>query len=380
MKNASINAGRMDPTPTAQKRLRGIPPVLLLVAATALSACGSDFAAEAREHASSAERGPSLENGEVPEVLATVGDEPVTLADIRTRVGSQLDQMEMQYLRARSSTIEGALETVLQERVLQAEARDRGMSIDELLGAEAGGALEPSDIEVEVWYQENRARLGGRSLEELRSQIADHLRDERRREVVTQLEARLFEERGVIIHFEPARVVLNNEGAPALGSGSAPVTLVEFSDFECPYCAQMAPTLKRLAETFGDDLQIVYRQFPIPSLHPGAFKAAEASLCAHEQGRFWDMHDLMFAEMSRLSVADLKEKARRIGLDGRRFDACLDSGRYVERVQNDMQEGSRVGVNGTPAIFVNGVRLEGGAVAYEMAAAAIRKELIRASR
>jgi protein-disulfide isomerase len=374
MQHFRINAGRLARTAGGGKGPAFLQLLLVAGAATALSACGSDFAAEAREHES------YIVGGDVPEVLASVGDEPITLADIRTRVGDQLDQMEMQYLRARSSTIEGALETVLQERVLQAEARDRGMSIDELLAAEAGGALVPSDIEVEVWYQENRARLGGRSLEELRSQIADHLRDERRREVASQLEARLFEERGVVIHFEPARVALNNEGAPVLGPQEAPVTVVEFSDFECPYCAQMAPTLKRLAETFGDDVRIVYRQFPIPSLHPGAFKAAEASLCAHEQGRFWEMHDLMFAETNRLSVANLKEKARRLGLDGRRFDTCLDSGRYVEQVQNDMQEGSRVGVNGTPALFVNGVRLEGGAVAFETAAAAIRKELLRADR
>jgi len=349
-------------------------PLGLVTALLALSACGGDSIAQSRPE------GSLVEGGEIPEVLATLGGEEITLADIRTRVGDQLDQLDMQYFRARSRIVESALETVLRERVLLAEARGRGMSVDELVAAEAGGSLEPSELEVEIWYQENRSRLGGRSLDQIRSQIADHLRDERLREATSELEARLFEERGVVIHFEPARVVLNNEGAPFLGPRDAPVTVVEFSDFECPYCAQLAPTLKRLTETFGDDVRVVYRQFPIPSLHPGAFKAAEASLCAHEQERFWDMHDLMFAEMSRLSVADLKEKARRIGLVGRRFDTCLDSGRYVEQVQNDMQEGSRVGVNGTPALFVNGVRLEGGAVAYETAAAAIRKELIRASR
>lgn len=342
--------------------------------AAVLSACGDGSSALAREGAS------VVIGGDVPEVLATVGDEQVTLADIRARVGDQLDQLDMQYLRVRSTTIEGALETVLRERVLLAEARSRGMSVDELVTAEAGSSLEPSDLEVEIWYQENRGRLGGRPLDEIRSQIVDHLRDERQREATSKLEARLFEERKVVIHFEPARIALNNDEAAFLGRADAPVTLVEFSDFECPYCSQFAPTLKRLSETFGDDLRVVYRQFPIPSLHPGAFKAAEASLCAHEQGKFWEMHDLMFAETNRLAVSDLKEKARRLGMDGRRFDSCLDSGRYVEQVQNDIQEGSRAGVNGTPALFVNGVRLEGGAVAYETAAAAIRKELARATR
>jgi len=347
--------------------------ILLAAASVALSACGGGSASPGSE-------GPLIVGGDIPEVLATIGNEEVTLADIRGRVGDDLDRMEMQYLRARSRAIENTLQAVLRERVILAEARSRDMSVDELVAAEAGGTLDPSGLEVEIWYQENLDRLGGRSLDELRPQIADYLRDERRRAAAFELEARLFAERGVIIHFEPARVVLNNEGAPFLGPRDAPVTLVEFSDFECPYCGQFAPTLKRLSEAFGDDLRIVYRHFPLSSIHPGAFKAAEASLCAHEQGKFWEMHDLIFAEMRQLAVADLKEKARRLGLDGRRFDECLDTGRFTEQVQNDLQEASRIGVTGTPALFINGVQLEGGAVPFETAASAIRKELARVRR
>ena len=372
---AAPQATRPAPTPGPRHLL----PVFLLVAAVGglsltltLSGCGSDSTAQARE------QGNLGVGGDVPEVLATVGNDQITLADIRTRVGDQLDMLDMQYLRARSRTIESALETVLRERVLLAEARSRGMGVDELVSAEAGGSFDPSELEVEIWYQENRGRLGGRSLDDIRSQIADHLRDEGRREATSQLETRLFAERGVVIHFEPFRVTLNNEDSPYLGPKDALVTLVTFSDFECPYCAQLVPTLKRLSETFGDDLRIVYRQLPIPSIHPGAFKAAEASLCAHQQGRFWEMHDLMFAEMRQLAVGDLKEKALRIGLDSRRFDECLDSGRYTVQVQNDMREASGIGVNGTPALFINGVQLEGGAVPFEPAATAIRKELARA--
>jgi len=337
----------------------------------ALSACGGESIAQSRAG------GSLVTGGAIPEVLATVGGQEITLADIRTRAGDQMDLLDMQYFRARSRIVESALETVLRERVLLAEARGRGMSVDELVSAEAGGSFDPSELEVEIWYQENRGRLGGRSLDDIRPQIADHLRDARLREAASLLEARLFAERGVVVHFEPLRLVLHNEDAPYLGPKDAPVTLVTFSDFQCPYCAQLVPTLKRLSETFGGDLRIVYRQFPIPSIHPGAFKAAEGSLCAHEQGRFWEMHDLMFAEMRQLAVDDLKEKARRIGLDGRRFDECLDSGRHVEQVQSDMREASRMGVTGTPALFINGVQLEGGAVPFETAAAAVRKELAR---
>jgi protein-disulfide isomerase len=181
----------------------------------------------------------------------------------------------------------------------------------------------------------------------------------------------------VVVNFQPYRLTFQNEGAPALGKEGAPVTLVEFSDFQCPFCNRFAPTLKQVEKNFGDKVHIVYRQYPIASLHPFAFKAAEASLCAHEQGKFWEMHDILFGEQSKLAVTDLKEKAHRIGLDQKKFDTCLDTGRYVEQVQKDMKEGTRVGVTGTPAVFINGAELKGGAVPYETVAEAIQQELAR---
>jgi protein-disulfide isomerase len=132
-------------------------------------------------------------------------------------------------------------------------------------------------------------------------------------------------------------------------------------------------------QKYGDQVRIVYRQYPIPSIHPFAFKAAEASLCANEQGKFWDLHDSMFANQTKLSVTDLKQRAGELGMDRKKFDTCLDTGRYVEQVQRDMAEGARVGITGTPAVFINGVELKGGAVPFETVAAAIDQELRRTS-
>jgi len=150
---------------------------------------------------------------------------------------------------------------------------------------------------------------------------------------------------------------------------------VEFSDFQCPYCQRMAPTLKQVAEKFPNEVRIIYRQFPITNLHPFAFKAAEASLCANEQGKFWELHDTMFSDQTKLSVSELKEDARRLGMDQKKFNACLDSGRYVEQVQNDSKEAQRSGVTGTPAVFLNGVMVDGGAVSFSVLDAAIKKAL-----
>ena len=182
------------------------------------------------------------------------------------------------------------------------------------------------------------------------------------------------------IYLEPYRATLNNAGAPSKGSSDSRVTLVEFSDFQCPYCRGFVPTLKRVETTYRDRVRIVYRQYPIPSLHPHAAKAAEASLCANEQGKFWDLHDLMFMEQDRLSVDDLKAKATRLGMDRAKFAACLDGGKFAQQVENDVREGTRAGVNGTPAVYVNGVLVEGGAASYEAVARALDAELARAKR
>lgn len=324
----------------------------------------------------------SAASGEdISDTLATVGTSPITLADLRGRIGPQLDQIETQYRLQRSTLIERALQDAVRERMLAAEAERQGKGLDDLILAEAGpGGFEPNEIEISAWYQDNQARVGGRPLDELRPQIAELLRNQRREEAEQTLHERLEREQQVRINFEPFRLAIDNAGAPTLGAQNPAVTVVEFSDFQCPFCARFAPTLKRLADEFGSDVQVVYRQFPIASIHPQAVKAAEASLCAHEQGKFWEYHDLLFAEQNAMAVTELKAKAGRLGLNQRRFDSCLDTGRYTEQVQKDLQEGERLGIRGTPAVFVNGVAVPGGAVPYETVAAVVRRELDRAKR
>lgn len=316
---------------------------------------------------------------DLPEVLAAVAGEEIRLEDLPATQREQLVQLENGYRQQRYALLSDALEEAITDRMLAAEAEERDMTPAEVVAAETGTLLDPTDAEVEEWYEANRARLGGRSLDAVREQIREHLRTTVAEEQLETLDRALREKYEVAVNLEPYRVNLDNTGAPALGPDDAPVTLVEFSDFECPFCGRFFPTLKRIEEEYGDRVRIVYRQFPIPSLHPAAFKAAEASLCAQEQGEFWAYHDLLFQEQDRLAVRDLKEKAGRLGLDRGEFDRCLDTGRYVEQVQNDVAEGRSIGVTGTPALFVNGVSIPGGAVAYDVAAAALDEELARAA-
>jgi protein-disulfide isomerase len=337
-----------------------------------LLACTGDRSAKAE---SPPRAQPSSADNDVPDVLATIGDKKITMADIRVRVGDQLDQMETRYRRERHRAIETTLQEIIRDSTLVAEARKQGKTVDQLVLAETGGPLEPTEAEIATWYKENRKRTGGRSLDQIRPKIVEYLRDERRNDAGEKLEQRLNQERNVTVNLQPYRVELNNEGAPSKGPAGAKVTLVEFSDFQCPFCSRFFPTLKQVEENFGDKVRIVYRQFPLTNIHPNAFKAAEASLCAHDQGKFWEMHDMMFQDQKRLTVKDLKAFAGRLGLNQKKFDTCLDTGRYTEQVQEDLKEGNRVGVTGTPAVFVNGVVLEGGAAPYEVVAKAIEKEL-----
>lgn len=351
-------------------------PFLTLIVGLGLAACVDRDTSSSTVDRTKAE--PVAAEAELPEVLATIGEEPVTLDEVRVRVGTQLDQMTNSYLQQRYNLLDETLQQIMRDRLLAAEADERGMSVNELIAEETGVNLEVTEADIAAFFDENQSRVQGRSLDEVRDQIADHLRTTRRDEAMAALEDRLSEEQGVVYHLQPFRVELDNGGAPALGPSDATVTLVEFSDFECPYCSRFFPTFQQIKEAYGDRIQIVYRQFPLTSVHPSAFKAAEASLCAEEQGEFWAFHDLLFQEQSRLAVRDLKEKAGRLGLDQKEFDNCLDTGRYVEQVQDDLAAGQTAGVNGTPALFVNGIPIEGGAVAFEVVAEVLDRELRRA--
>jgi protein-disulfide isomerase len=159
------------------------------------------------------------------------------------------------------------------------------------------------------------------------------------------------------------KIEVTSDGKPSLGTDDAPVTIVEFSDFQCPFCRQMQPTLKRLMAEYEGKVKLVFHDFPLRNIHPQAQKAAEAAQCAAEQKKFWPYHDKLFAAAS-LQIDDLKKYAQELELHVEQFTACLDSNKYAGGIDADMQAGQNAGVNATPTFFVNGYPLS-GAVAYE---------------
>lgn len=310
-----------------------------------------------------------------PDPVAEIDGRAVAWEELQEHVAAELQQLEIQ----RHQLLESALDTLVEQRLLEAEAARRGLSPEDLLEAEVASAVEAvTDEQVDAWYQENQARVRAPK-EQVAGQIREHLRRQRlqakRAELLTALRQR-FE---VVRHLEPMRVELTSEGAPAKGPAGAPVTLVEFSDFQCPYCARINPTLDTLRERYGDRLRVVFRQFPLRQIHPQAQKAAEAALCAADQGKFWQLHDALFADQGRLTVADLEARAEEVGLNADSFGECLASGEKAAAVQADLEAGHRVGVSGTPSIFVNGrpVELVSGRSPVDQLAEVIEDELRR---
>ena len=183
----------------------------------------------------------------------------------------------------------------------------------------------------------------------------------------------------IVVRLEPpaaARVDVAIAGAPVRGAADAPVTLVEFSDFECPYCKQANVTVAKLLERYSGKIRLVYRDLPLEKIHPQARGAAEASRCARDGGKFWEYHDALFAQSPKLAPDDLKRYAREVGLDVAKFDACVASGVHSAAVQKDIDEGERLGITGTPVFFVNGRSVK-GAQPIEVFARMIDDELTR---
>ncbi len=352
---------------------------LAVVSLTLLSAAGCAREVASQEPSAAAPNAASV-GLDADGVLATIDGAPIRIADLGDAVNDRLATLAFEYDTQRFQLLEAGVRDAVRRQLLDAEASRRGTSTEELLQDEVNSGIQVTAAEVDAWYEDNQGRLQGRPLDALRPAIEQFLFEQQQEAGIEAFTAGLAADRDVAVTLEPVRANIETDGYPTLGPGDAPVTLVEFSDFECPFCGRFLPTVEQVKDAYAGRVRLVYRQFPLREIHPNAQKAAEASLCAEEQGKFWELHDLMFAEQDSLTVDDLKGKAERLGMDGQAFAACLDSDRYVDNVQADVRAGQRLGVDGTPALFVNGRPIPGGAVPFDAIAKVIDEELGRAGR
>jgi protein-disulfide isomerase len=252
------------------------------------------------------------------------------------------------------------LQDLIDERVLEAEAERRGVSTEELLRLEREALPAISDEEVTDFYEKNKQRMGGAT----RDQVADRIRRFLDGQRESEVKATLRQRAKVEVLLEPPRITVAAEG-PSIGPAGAPVTIVEFSDFQCPYCARAGAIVKQIQQRYPTQVHFVYRHLPLERIHPHARGAAEASACADDQGRFWDFHDKLFANQRALAAADLQRYAKELGLDTAAFDQCVKERKFQAQVDRDLADagqaasGSGKVALGTPSFFVNGILLAG---------------------
>ena len=305
-------------------------------------------------------------------VVAQVDGEAITAEQLDKALGPSLDKLEQQIYEMRRQQ----LDELIAQKLVTKEAARRGMSVDALMDAEVTAKITPvADAEVDKFYEANRARLPQQP--DIKQQIRRYLENqrggERRDAYVDELRARAK----VAVALTPppvTRVTVNIEGAPSKGPENAPVTIVEFSDFHCPFCRRVQPTLEQLLAKYPGKIRLVYKDLPLDSLHPQARVAAEAAQCAHEQGKFWAYHDRLYERGTDTAAATLTAVATEAGLDVAAFGQCLESGRQKATVQRSLDEGESFGATGTPTFFING-RMMSGALPLETFTRVIDEEL-----
>jgi predicted DsbA family dithiol-disulfide isomerase len=285
---------------------------------------------------------------------AVVNGQPVYEDDLLPRLGSDLQRLRNQEYQLKQR----ALQNFILEKLWDAEAKKRGLTPEEYLEKEIDAKVpEPTDEEIAAQYQLLKDQWK-KPLTEVKDQVKDSLKQGRVRQARREFFQRLWEGAGVTVLLEPPRVAVSHDPARVRGDAKAPVVIVEFSDYQCPYCRRVQPTLLALLERYKGKVALAYLDYPLREIHPQAQLAAEAARCAGEQGKFWEYHDLLFTQTS-LQRDILNAHAQRLGLEMQRFDACLGAGKYRGGVEADFQAGIRAGVGGTPAFFINGVFLDG---------------------
>ncbi len=279
---------------------------------------------------------------------ATVDGQPISLAQLDARVAKQLYDARQQ-----------ALGDMVNEALLEKEAKSQGITIEALTQKEVNAKIaEPTPAEIDQVWEANKARMPGKTKEQVAPDIVKWLKDQKAAQLQQTFIQSLRAKYKVQILLEPPRVVVAVDDDPFLGPADAPVTIVEFSDYQCPYCSRAEPVVKQVLEKYKGKVKFVYRDYPL-SFHPFAAKASEASQCANDQGKFWEFHDALYADQSKLSVPDMEATAGRLGLNAEKFKSCLDSGKHAAEVKKDMDDATKAGVNSTPSFFINGVAVVG---------------------
>jgi protein-disulfide isomerase len=331
----------------------GLGPVSLILAAILVSAC---------------QRGDGAK-------VAEVDHRAILASDLQKFAGRELSVQRENLYKLEKQKLDQYISAFL----LTQEAKKRGVSVEAVLDQEVNSKiLAVGDDEIDVFYKSNKARIAV-DLDKVREQIRSHLHNQKIEAQKALFLKSLRSNAKVVTYLKSPpvfRAEISVAGEPFKGSEKAPVTVVKFEDFQCPFCKQVQPTFNELLSRYNGKVRLVHKDLPLESIHPQARQAAEAARCAYEQGKFWEYHDKLYATSPKASGDDLKSYAKEVGLNVDSFDRCFTSGKYKAVVQQDLNEGVQLGLTGTPTIFINGREISGNQ-SLEAFEAIIDEELAR---
>ncbi|HVN90648.1 MAG TPA: thioredoxin domain-containing protein [Candidatus Binataceae bacterium] len=287
--------------------------------------------------------------------LATVGSHQITQQEVDEAVLNGVSPTQLYDLRKR------ALDRLVDDYVVDEAAKKAGLSPDQYLAKQVGD-VKVTDADARKFYDAHKKELDsqtkGQTFDQIKGRLIAALEHKEETEKRAAVIAKLRDDAHVDILMKPARSKVNIGNSPWSGGKDAAVTVVEFSDFQCPYCRAAEGSVKQITGKYGDRIKFVYMNFPL-SFHEHAMDAARAASCAAEQDKFWPYHDALFADQSKLTAADLKVTAKKLNLDTKKFDECFDKGKPDAAIKADMAQGQSLGVTGTPTFFINGREIVG---------------------
>ena len=302
-------------------------------------------------------------NGAVVQINGT----KLSIADLEQKDPAILFQARNSFYEAERK----AIDQFTDQYLLEQQAKKENLTVAQLLDKHVTSTIakDPSEETLHVYYEGVDTT---EPYEAIRGKIIEAIRTRRIQRAKTAYLQSLRSQANVAVLLAAPRADISLKDTPVRGTSTARVTVVEYADYECPYCQQIQPALDKLQQQYKDQIAFVYKDYPLP-MHPNAEKAAEAAHCANMQGKYWEYHDELFAK-KQLEVPALKQLARDLKLDGTAFDKCLDSGQTSASIQKSSNEAQVLGLQGTPTFFING-RTFNGALSYEKLREVVDEEL-----
>lgn len=330
-----------------------------------LTGCSEATSTPQYKYKEATEDGVALKSGKI-----TVSNEEVMKGIESELFEAQMKVFDIKFNKAKQ---------VLIEKLIAADPKSKSMTRDQYFEKFIASKVKVTDKEINEFIEERKIpkdRVEGN----VKAKIVQFLKMQKKEEAVKDWLGEKTDGKPIEVFIKkPNRPTFDVKvgDAPTYGSPSAKVTIVEFSDFQCPYCAQGAKVITQLKKKYGNKIQVAFKQYPLP-FHSQAKMAAVASMCVHEQNKslFWKMHDEMFANQDKLSIKELKALAEKLGADTKKFNKCLDDKKYLAHVEKDIQEGKDIGVKSTPTFYING-QLVAGALPVESFSEIIDEELAK---